>query len=315
MTLKSRKLIVKRTRPKPRQKPRQKTRQKTRQKQRRPLPYKTRTIIRRKSHKRKTRKMRGGFVNISDTLDSIRKGVKTKFMNLLLKGQPTEIQDKILLMIESDAKFKKMNLKIDMFIDRVDALIQNFVQTITTTTVKLTTSWLPGVSFIGAILTSAINWTVLCAKTASRGYDMYKIHSEMQEIIVGQGGTKIDLTAEVGKLQNNIITSIAEVRVPTQMANMDAMKQGAMKQATTSLDNVKAMAKDKVAANIDNVKAKVAETAQANLDNVKDNVKAMAKDKAAANIDNVNKKINEEATKQLKTNATELAATAIKSLK
>jgi len=296
MTLKSRKLIVKRTRPKPRQKPRQKTRQKTRQKQRRPLPYKTRTIIRRKSHKRKTRKMRGGFVNISDTLDSIRKGVKTKFMNLLLKGQPTEIQDKILLMIESDAKFKKMNLKIDMFIDRVDALIQNFVQTITTTTVKLTTSWLPGVSFIGAILTSAINWTVLCAKTASRGYDMYKIHSEMQEIIVGQGGTKIDLTAEVGKLQNNIITSIAEVRVPTQMANMDAMKQGAMKQATTSLDNVKAKAKDKVAANIDNVKAKVAETAQANLYNVK----ATAKDKAAASLDDVNKKFNEKATKQLK---------------
>jgi hypothetical protein len=285
--------------------------------------------------------MRGGFVNISDTLDSIRKGVKTKFMNLLLKGQPTEIQDKILLMIESDAKFKKMNLKIDMFIDRVDALIQNFVQTITTTTVKLTTSWLPGVSFIGAILTSAINWTVLCAKTASRGYDMYKIHSEMQEIIVGQGGTKIDLTAEVGKLQNNIITSIAEVRVPTQMANMDAMKQGAMKQATASLDDVKAMAKDKAAASLDDVKAKVAETAQANLDNVKakakdkvaanidnvksmakdkvaaniDNVKAMAKDKVAANIDNVNKKINEEATKQLKTNATELAATAIKSLK
>jgi len=259
--------------------------------------------------------MRGGFVNISDTLDSIRKGVKTKFMNLLLKGQPTEIQDKILLMIESDAKFKKMNLKIDMFIDRVDALIQNFVQTITTTTVKLTTSWLPGVSFIGAILTSAINWTVLCAKTASRGYDMYKIHSEMQEIIVGQGGTKIDLTAEVGKLQNNIITSIAEVRVPTQMANMDAMKQGAMKQAAANLDNVKAMAKDKAAASLDDVKAKVAETAQANLDNVKDNVKAMAKDKVAANIDNVNKKINEEATKQLKTNATELAATAIKSLK
>tara|TARA_B100000497_G_C7656106_1_gene394924 strand:+ start:426 stop:1250 length:825 start_codon:yes stop_codon:yes gene_type:complete len=267
--------------------------------------------------------MRGGFVNISDTLDSIRKGVKTKFMNLLLKGQPTEIQDKILLMIESDAKFKKMNLKIDMFIDRVDALIQNFVQTITTTTLKLTTSWLPGVSFIGAILTSAINWTVLCVKTASRGYDMYKIHSEMQEIIVGQGGTKIDLTAEVGKLQNNIITSIAEVRVPTQMANMDAMKQGAMKQATASLDNVKAMAKDKAAANLDNVKAMAKDKVATSLDNVKamakdkvaaniDNVKAMAKDKVAANLDNVNKKFNEEATKQLKTNATELAATAMK---
>jgi len=232
--------------------------------------------------------MRGGFVNISDKLDSIRKGVKTKFMNLLLKGQPTEIQDKILLMIESDPKFKKMNLKIDMFIDRVDALIQNFVQTITTTTVKMTTSWLPGVSFIGAILTSAINWTVLCVKTASRGYDMYKIHSEMQEIIVGQGVTKIDLTAEVGKLQKNIITSIAEVRVPTQMANMDAMKQGAMKQGAMKQGAMK--------------------QATANLDNVK----AMAKDKATANIDNVNKKFNEEATKQLKTNATELAATAMK---
>ena len=300
MTLKSRKLNVKRTRPKTRQKPRQKPR--------RPLLYKTRTIIRRKSPKRKTRKMRGGFVNISDTLDSIRKGVKTKFMNLLLKGQPTEIQDKILLMIESDAKFKKMNLKIDMFIDRVDALIQNFVQTITTTTVKMTTSWLPGVSFIGAMLTSAINWTVLCVKTASRGYDMYKIHSELQEIIVGQGGNKIDFTTEVGKLQNKIITSIAQVRVPTQMANMGAMKPDAMKQAAANLDKVKAKVAETSQTKIDNVKAKVAETAQAKIDNVK----AMAKGKVAANLDNVNKKINEEATKQLKTNATELAATAMK---
>ena len=252
--------------------------------------------------------MRGGFVNISDTLDSIRKGVKTKFMNLLLKGQPTEIQDKILLMIESDAKFKKMNLKIDMFIDRVDALIQNFVQTITTTTVKMTTSWLPGVSFIGAMLTSAINWTVLCVKTASRGYDMYKIHSELQEIIVGQGGNKIDFTTEVGKLQNKIITSIAQVRVPTQMANMGAMKPDAMKQVAANLDKVKAKVAETSQSKIDNVKAKVAETAQAKIDNVK----AMAKGKVAANLDNVNKKINEEATKQLKTNATELAATAMK---
>ena len=289
MTLKSRKLNVKRTRPKTRPK----TRQKPRQKPRRPLLYKTRTIIRRKSPKRKTRKMRGGFVNISDTLDSIRKGVKTKFMNLLLKGQPTEIQDKILLMIESDAKFKKMNLKIDMFIDRVDALIQNFVQTITTTTVKMTTSWLPGVSFIGAMLTSAINWTVLCVKTASRGYDMYKIHSELQEIIVGQGGTKIDFTTEVGKLQNKIITSIAQVRVPTQMANMGAIKPDAMKQAAANLDIVKAMARDKTAANLDIVKAMARDKAAANLDNVK----AMARDKAAANLDKVNKKINEEALK------------------
>ena len=158
------------------------------------------------------------------------------------------------------------------------------------------------------MLTSAINWTVLCVKTASRGYDMYKIHSELQEIIVGQGGNKIDFTTEVGKLQNKIITSIAQVRVPTQMANMGAMKPDAMKQVAANLDKVKAKVAETSQSKIDNVKAKVAETAQAKIDNVK----AMAKGKVAANLDNVNKKINEEATKQLKTNATELAATAMK---
>ena len=178
---------------------------------------------------RRTRKMKGGFVNVSDKLNSIRESVKTKFLNILMTGQTEEIKDKIKSMMEHDSRFKKMNLKLDLFMDRVETLIQNFIQTTTTTTIKVTTSWIPGVSFIGALITTAINWTILCFKTALRGYDLYNIYSEMQNVIQEQGGEKIDQFARIGNLRNQAISKVANVSIPPQIPKIDTLKNASSK--------------------------------------------------------------------------------------
>lgn len=216
--------------------------------------------------KRNTRKMNGGFINVSDQLNRIRESIKTKFLKILMTGQSPEIQDKIKSMMENDSKFKKMNLKIDLFMDRVETLIQNFIQTATTTTIKVTTSWMPGVSFLGALITTAINWTVLCVKSASRGYDFYKIYSEMQEVIEEQGGKKMDLSARVGNLQKEAIAKVANTTVPSQISSKmksvniqnqaDEMKQKATEAATKNLENISGKTTSQLQAKADEMKQK-----------------------------------------------------------
>lgn len=237
--------------------------------------------------KRRTRKMNGGFINISGRLNRIRESMKTKFLNILMTGQTPEMQDKIKTMMENDSKFKKMNLKIDLFMDRVETLIQNFVQTATTTTVKVTTSWLPGISFIGALITTAINWTILCVKSASRGYDFYKIYSEMQQVIEKEGGQKIDLSARVGNLQKEAIAKVANITVPSQISSkMKAAKENVQNKATaqvaekagTMANEVKNKATKAAINTIENVSGKTTSQLQANADEVKSKIESKVKD-------------------------------------
>ena len=206
------------------------------------LKLKRKTMNKKKSKNRyksrkhnKTRKIKGGFLNISESLDSIKQFVKNRFMNILLYGQTPIVKEKIRSVIENDIRFKKINIKIDLFIDRVETLIQKIVQTITTTTIKLTTSWVPGLSFIGAILTTVINWTVIYVKMLARGYDLYNLYNEMKVVIKEQGGKSVDVSGKIGDLQKQAITKVANATVPNQLANLkyplDSVKN--------SLDSVK----------------------------------------------------------------------------
>ena len=156
---------------------------------------------------------------IPKNIDAISVIIKQSFLNILLNNQSEVIKEKILDMIENgnDPRFKKINMKIDLFIDRVQTLIQNFVQTIITTGIKVTTSWMPGVSFIGSIITTVINWSILSFKTASRSYDLYKIYYNMQDIIQSEGGKKFDLSKDIGNLQNKAIKDIANIKVPEEI--------------------------------------------------------------------------------------------------
>lgn len=191
------------------------------------LKLKRKTMNKKKSKNRyksrkhnKTRKIKGGFLNISESLDSIKQFVKNRFMNILLYGQTPIVKEKIRSIIENDIRFKKINIKIDLFIDRVETLIQKIIQTITTTTIKVTTSWVPGLSFIGAILTTVINWTVIYVKMLARGYDLYNLYNEMKVVIKEQGGKSVDVSGKIGDLQKQAITKVANATVPNQLANL-----------------------------------------------------------------------------------------------
>ena len=230
-----------------------------------------------------------------------------------------QIKKEIVHLINTHEDLRSVNNDIDNFIERIETVIQDFIQTSYTTSIKVITSAVPGISIIGALLSSTINWTVWGLKIRYNYLEWKnisdaikgKMKERMPNLKAKEESSETGDTNQLkkifdGSVQRNMNEmksmvdtniDIAKAKVAaTAQANLDNVKQGAMKQAT---------------ANLDNVKATVAETAQAKIDNVK----AMAKGKVAANLDNVNKKINEEATKQLKTNATELAATAIKSLK
>ena len=206
------------------------------------LKLKRKTMNKKKSKNRyklrkhnKTRKIKGGFLNITESLDSIKQFVKNRFMNILLYGQTPIVKEKIRSVIENDIRFKKINIKIDLFIDRVETLIQKIVQTITTTTIKVTTSWVPGLSFIGAILTTVINWTVIYVKMLARGYDLYNLYNEMKVVIKEQGGKSVDVSGKIGDLQKQAITKVANATVPNQLANL----KNPLDSVNNPLDSVK----------------------------------------------------------------------------
>jgi hypothetical protein len=198
MTLKSRKVIQKKNR-------------KSKSKPDKKLKMKERT----RKMKGRRRKMQGGsekdpIKKIDTELNKIREYVKTELLKILLRGQSEEFKAEIMKKMETSDEFKKMNSKIDLVINNIEILVQSFFQTATTTSVKMATSWMPGVSIIGALITTAINWTVLCINAGNRGYDLYKIYLEMQEVIVEKGGSKTDVGGEVKKLQKEAIRAVAE---------------------------------------------------------------------------------------------------------
>lgn len=187
------------------------------------LKVKTRNINKFSRNKRKlkkTRKIKGGFLNISERLDDIKEYVNNKFINILLHGQSPEVKEKIRDVIENDNKYKKINMKINLFIDRIESLIQRIIQTITTTTIKVTTSWVPGLSFIGAIMTTVINWAVIYVKMLARGYDLYNLYNEIKVVIEEQGGEAVDVSTKIGNLQKKAIEKVANATVPQSISKL-----------------------------------------------------------------------------------------------
>ena len=158
--------------------------------------------------KNKTKKLRGGNF-ITNSLDEIRNYVKNEIVNILLHGQEESVKDKI----ENSNEFKKIDRKIDIFIDRVDSLIQKFIQTTITTIIKIATAAIPGVSAAGALLTTFINWSILTAKSFARVHDFYDIYSDMIPIITESGGQSVNILSKIEKLQSNTMSKILSKRL------------------------------------------------------------------------------------------------------
>ena len=154
------------------------------------LKTKARTRRRKVSKGRVSRKFKGGLNPLAMTqsyIDSARIYIKETLLSSILSNQPDNIQD----LVKNSDKFKKIDRKIDLFLDRTETLIQRTIQTSATTGIKIMTSPIPGISFVGALITTTINWIVIYFKAALRGYDAYNIFSEIKALVQENGGTKI----------------------------------------------------------------------------------------------------------------------------
>ena len=203
-------------------------------------------------------------------LKNQRKNIISAIIQTLYGKMDPQIKKEVVHLINTHEDLRSINNDIDNFIERIETVIQDFIQTSYTTSIKVITSAVPGISIIGALLTSTINWSVWGLKIRYNYLEWKNISDDIK----GKMNERMpNLKAKEESSETGDTNQLKKIFDGSLKRNMHEMKQ-----ATASLDNVKAMAKDKV----------------------------------AANLDNVNKKINEEATKQLKTNAIELAATAMK---
>ena len=154
------------------------------------LKTKARTRRRKVSKGRVSRKFKGGFnpMTIASSFqNAARNHVKDIFLSTILSNQSEKIRE----LVKKTEEFKTIDKELDFFLDRTETLIQRTIQTSVTTGIKILTSPIPGVSFVGAIMTTTINWIVICFKAALRGYDAYSIYSALTSLVQENGGTKI----------------------------------------------------------------------------------------------------------------------------
>ena len=172
-----------------------------------------------KNKKNITKKLVGGNL-ITNTLDKIRNYVKKNIINILLNGQDETVKKIILNEILNSDKFKKIDRKIDIFIDRVDTLIQKFIQTTITTIIKVISAPIPGLSIIGAIINTCINWSILMLKSLSRLHDLYDIYSELHNSISHVPGVKNNnMLSKIQDLQSDTINKISKNQMNNVLHN------------------------------------------------------------------------------------------------
>tara|TARA_A100001035_G_scaffold157923_1_gene124909 strand:+ start:3462 stop:4235 length:774 start_codon:yes stop_codon:yes gene_type:complete len=153
-------------------------------------------------------KLKGGFINIKENLENVKANIKNKFIDILLSGQTDDVKQKILNAIENDERYKEINLKIDFFINKIETFMLNFIQTLTTTGLNLT-SIFPIISIVGAIVSTNINWTFTSMKFVTLGYNLIDIYNDdVKPLIIAFGGEVYDLSDELKKFQTESVKKI-----------------------------------------------------------------------------------------------------------
>ncbi len=153
-------------------------------------------------------KLKGGFINIKENLENVKANIKSKFIDILLSGQTDDVKQKIINTIENDERYKEINLKIDFFINKIETFMLNFIQTLTTTGLNLT-SILPIISIVGAIVSTNINWTFTSMKFVRLGYNLIDIYNDdVKPLIIAFGGEVYDLSDELQKFQTESVKKI-----------------------------------------------------------------------------------------------------------
>jgi hypothetical protein len=172
-------------------------------------------------------------------LSGQREQIKKKFMDITLRDQSPDIREKIEKIIETDPRLREINYKIDVFVERVETLIQDFLQSSLTTSIKVATSMIPLVSTVGALMTSSINWAAILLKFRYNVMDLYGVYEDMQKVIESEGGKKINIKEQIGLLQDKSIATIADATIKNSQKQLENVKRATekMKEKAKKLEN------------------------------------------------------------------------------
>ena len=177
-------------------------------------------------------------------LSGQREQIKKKFLDITLGKQTPAIREKIEKIIDTDDRLREINYKIDLFVERVETLVQDIIQSSITTSIKVVTSMIPLVSTMGAFMTSSVNWAVVLLKFRYNVLDLYGVYEDMQKVIETEGGKRIDvgeqIKEQIGILHNNSIEKIANDTIKNsgkQIENVSGKMISQIQKKANELEN------------------------------------------------------------------------------
>ena len=180
-----------------------------------------------------------------------RKNIISAIIQTLYGKLDPQIKKEIVHLINTHKDLRSINNDIDNFIERIETVIQDFIQTSITSSVKIITAAVPMVSILGALLTSTINWTVWGLKIR---YNILE-WKNISDAIKGKMAERMpNLKAKEEESSNtksptgleNILNESLKRNMKQLTEKAEGLKTDAMAKATAEVNEAKTAATEKM---------------------------------------------------------------------
>ena len=132
---------------------------------------------------------------------------RPKLIGYMLKtiyGEMNEESVKSLIkIVNSHPDLRTSSARIDNFLTAIETVAQDFLQAVASTGVKLFTSWIPGVSIIGALVTTGLNWAVWALKIRYRITELDDLNNALKGVLAKNKADTEKKEADAEKEKNN----------------------------------------------------------------------------------------------------------------
>tara|TARA_B110001450_G_scaffold256735_1_gene288407 strand:- start:1253 stop:2467 length:1215 start_codon:yes stop_codon:yes gene_type:complete len=132
---------------------------------------------------------------------------RPKLIGYMLKtiyGEMNEESVKSLIkIVNSHPDLRTSSARIDNFLTAIETVAQDFLQAVASTGVKLFTSWIPGVSIIGALVTTGLNWAVWALKIRYRITELDDLNNALKGVLAQNKADTEKKEADAEKEKNN----------------------------------------------------------------------------------------------------------------
>lgn len=132
---------------------------------------------------------------------------RPKLIGYMLKtiyGEMNEESVKSLIkIVNSHPDLRTSSARIDNFLTAIETVAQDFLQVVASTGVKLFTSWIPGVSIIGALVTTGVNWAVWALKIKYRVTELDDLNNVLRGVLDKNKADTEKKEADAEKEKNN----------------------------------------------------------------------------------------------------------------